>query len=104
VRIKALAFFTAPFDFPSVSDYTRIPQQRFDLYLRIRGHLRDIETVEGLSESLAFSQDATPGKTGLHCLQQQELEMTLFVVKGGPPFFIVIPEIHGVRAAPGATL
>src|SRR5438093_6263271 len=91
-------------DLRSVADDAGVGQERSDL-LRIvlRNPLR-IESIESLSERLAFLQHGEPGETRLCPLEDEKFEQLSVVVFRNAPLGVMVGEERRVTESPFASL
>ena len=62
----------------------------------VTGNNFGIEVVEGSSKALSLAQDSDPAEPCLESIQNNELEVSVIIMNGHSPFFIVVSDFDGV--------
>src|SRR5262249_42899680 len=89
-------------DLGAVADDADIVHQRKDLLGVVARDLRRFEIVEGAAEVVALAQDGDPGQPGLEPVEDQLFVERAVVIFGYTPFAVVIGDVKGILARPGA--
>ena len=76
-----------------------ILQQRGQLLIAVAGDPAGVEAVEGASVVVPLVEDGRPGQAGLRPFEDEHLEQVGVIVRGDPPFMIVVPPIASELSA-----
>ena len=87
-----------------VADDARIREQALDYGRGEPGDLSGIETEEGPSVVFPLVENRAPAQAGLGPFEDQELEEHPVIVHRNAPFPVVIGDVEGIVAGPGAAL
>jgi hypothetical protein len=89
-------------DFEAVADDAGVLQELGDFGVVVAGDFVGIEVVEGGVVGVALAEDGDPTEAGLGAVEDELGEELAVVVFGDAPFVVVVGEVEGVGAGPGA--